>query len=277
MAQPLPWSEMSQWFGPDGCDDTLCDIFVERANLHQWDALLEIIQRHYPFCFTWLHEEESHNTHDEKIPNARRLIDSYHSEDGLSPYLTFEIAGVRVRVLPIWIESYIELDCWPEDVSESSYIAIAQLMERWGVSGDCDVFMSPECRPEKPWMVFDCKQRIFRKPAHAQGVDRVRRLAILQQLCDAVQPVAHSPASGERQSIESLGRALEEIESFLGTYSELDLQDHLTPTERKAVSDVWSNLATTIDSIEQNTEIPRWLDEQLAKRVREFQQAIDDT
>jgi hypothetical protein len=114
---PLSWSRVAPDFVPDG---SLRDVYVQGAELHDWDVALAYFRATYPpLAFT---------IDGETAPMPARAADAFAVRPGASPRLSFSAGGVNLAC-HFFTPEEIEMDLLPQHVDSPERLeSVADLL-----------------------------------------------------------------------------------------------------------------------------------------------------
>jgi len=245
--RPLPFELLIVSLGEEW-GGQLCDLIIADADLRVWDRLFGVIEANYRYTFTLVSnspDAEKTNQIPRPLPaSSASLLASINSKLGPWPSLSFDVAGL-LMIVHFMGEEWIELDFPRRDLTPERYNAVATLMQRMGDSTGRDVFMSPEGASEEGVMVYEMAQRRFRPPRHGKGSDGELKRRVFTRLAEALAPLRAE--TGKKPIAEELlAVALKKVAAISDSFTELMLQDELSPEERRELRHTWSELATLV-------------------------------
>lgn len=260
---PIPFDELREFFADEGEYGQLCDIHVPDADRNAWAVFLTLIASEFSYRFslsTGDDEVEQPLPHD-----LMPILLAVGSDEGPWPNLSLDLDGLPARVL-FFSPDDLEVDFWRTEVTCESYQALATLMCRMGDAMGADVLLTPESRPGEAAMVYEAKERRFRRPKCAEGDQSELRERLLGEIATVVRPLLQDDALPDKLLLV----AMERIEALQARFGELTLQDALTAEERADLDRLWSNVATIVRPPPGVRTERRWYEPEVLKLAQRF-------
>jgi hypothetical protein len=261
---PIPFDELREFFADEDEYGQLCDIHAPDADLDAWAAFLRLIAVEYSYRFSLTAGEG--DASEQPLPDdPAPMLLLAGSDEGPWPSLSLDLEGLPARVL-FYGPDEVEVDFWRTKVTPQSYQAIATLMHRMGDAMGVDIFLTPESRPCEAAIVYEAKERRFRRPKCAEGDQGGLRERLLGEIAAVVHPLLRDPSLPDKLLLV----AMERIESLQAQFGELSLQDGLTAEERADLDRLWSNIATIVRPPPGVRTERRWYEPEVLELAQRF-------